>query len=136
MRIDHDLIFSDGQADVRNAGTYTSDNKYDLGKAKGVQGNKLGFLVIRVGTAFAGGTSVEFKLVCADDEAISTNVTSLISSGALAEAALTKDTIVAVLPMPRDIPREYLAVQATGVGTHSAGTFDAFIVDEAPIGAY
>ena len=130
---DEGLKFSTAQADVRAAASYLCQKSIPVGHARGTQvGNPLD-LIVRVGTAFAGGTSVEFQVVCADDAALTTNLQVLDSSGAIPEASLTADTIVVRKPAPQDIPRAYLGVRAVGVGTHTAGDFDARLVERAPM---
>jgi len=130
---DAGLKLTVAQADVRNAGTYLGQNGIAVGHARGIQVGHPLDLICRVGTAFAGGTSVEFQLVQADDAALTTNKEVILSSGAIAEAKLTADTIVFKGPMPRKVSRAYIGIQATGVGTHTAGTFDAELVERAPM---
>lgn len=124
--------FSEGQADVRNAGTYLCQKSIPLG-AKGAAIADPPDFFVRVGTAFAGGTSVEFKLIMADDAALTTNVVVLKTSGALADSALTKDTIVWKDKLPQAISKAYLGIEAIGVGTHTAGDFDAGLSERVPM---
>ena len=132
MFIDKALQLASAQADVRAAGTYYSSNCIDLGSAKGklIPGSR-GFIQVRVGTAFVGGTSVQFDVVGSDTPwtaAAGTGGTNWKqfgeSSGAIAEAALTSNTIVYEIPVPDNMDKRYLGVRMTGVGTHTAGDVD------------
>jgi len=130
---DAGLVFATAQADVRSAGSYLCQKSIPLGSARGAQmGDPLDY-VVRVGTAFAGGTSVEFQLVAADDAALATNLIVLESSSAIAEADLKADTIVVRKKLPQDINKAFLGIRAVGVGTHTAGDFDAFCSERAPM---
>lgn len=133
MIIDHGTTLSKTQADVRAAGSYLSQNSINLGHARGGQLGAPLDLVFRVGTAFAGGTSVEFQEVCADDAALTSNLVVLSTTGAIAEAALTANTIVSQRPATRDIPKKYYGIRAVGVGVHTGGDFDAMLVERAPM---
>lgn len=128
--LDFSLQLAKGQNNVRAAGTYNSQNVIDLGNANGVKiiGDR-GYLQVRVGTAFATGDSVEFQLVAADDAALSSNPVVLMSTGAIARANLTANTIVWETQLPQVIPKRYLGLKAVAVGTSAftAGDFDANI---------
>lgn len=126
--LDFSLQLAKGQNDVRAAGTYNFQNVIDLGNANGVKiiGDR-GYLQVRVGTAFATGDSVEFQLVAADDAALSSNPVTLMSSGAIATANLTANTIVWETQLPQVIPKRYLGLKAVAVGAFTAGDFDANI---------
>lgn len=132
MFIDKALQLASAQADVRAAGTYYSANCIDLGAAKGKSiVEDRGYIQVRVGTAFAGGTSVQFDIVGSDTPwtaAAGTGGTNWKqfgeSSGAIAEASLTANTIVYEVPVPDVIDKRYLGVRMIGVGTHTAGDVD------------
>lgn len=87
--------------------------------------------VITVPTAFVGGTSVDFQL----------RTSNTISSGALVSPTVIDDTtaivtasLVAGQAYSRALPLQgckvYVDVLATGVGTFSAGAFNAYISDK------
>lgn len=124
MIIDYENKFSDALAvtDTDKAST----NLIDLGAA-GDAHTEL-FLVIRVGTAFAGGTSINFSLQTATDEAFTSPVT-LIASGAILTAALTANTIVWKVRVPRGALR-YLRIWHDVTGTMSAGTLEEFLTPD------
>lgn len=135
--LDKSLQLASGQSNVRAANTYVSTNVIDLGAARGTKIiEERGYLQVRVGSAYTGGTSVEFQLVCADDAAISSNVQILASSGAIVDAALTASTIVWETAIPQNIPKRYLAVRAVGVGAHTTGTHDINIAVGVQVGPY
>lgn len=80
-------------------------------------------------TAFAGGTSLELRIVTSDDTAQATNKTVLASSGAIPIASLGAGQKV-TLKIPRGEPRairRYLGVDYVIVGTMSAGAVFAAI---------
>lgn len=125
--------FSTAQADVRAAASYLCQKSIPLGSRGNTIGNPPDFFV-RVGTAFAGGTSVNFQLVKADDAALSTNLVVLAQSGAIPEASLTKDTIVWKGRLPQNLgDAGFIGIQAVGVGVHTAGDFDAGIAERVPL---
>lgn len=129
--LDFSLQLAKAQANVRAAGTYVSQNVIDLGVAGGIKiiGDR-GYLQVRVGTAFATGDSVEFQLVAADNAALSSNPVVLMSTGAIARANLTANTIVWETQLPQVIPKRYLGLKAVAVAASAftAGDFDANIV--------
>jgi hypothetical protein len=134
-QIDKSLQLATAQADVRAAGTYYTPDCIDLGHAKGrAIPQERGRLQVRVDTAYAGGTSVEFQAICSDTPwtAVAgtgaTNVQILASSGAIAEANLKADTIVWEPEVPARIPKRYFGVRAVGIGVHTGGTHDVNIV--------
>ena len=79
-------------------------------------------LVVRVGTAFAGGTSVAFALQDSADD--STFAATPISVAATAIAALTAGAEVLNIPLTFDIAR-YSKMVYTVIGTMTAGTINA-----------
>jgi hypothetical protein len=100
------------------------------------------YFIVRVGTAFVGGTSVTFNLISATAKWTDTagtgaaGVTILASSGAIATASLTINTEVWKIKIPPKIPGRYLGLQIVTVGTFSAGTWDANIGPDANLGAF
>lgn len=129
--LDKLLQTAKAQASVRAAGTYYGTDCIDLGNSKGkniIQ--ERGTFQIRVGTAYAGGTSVEYQLVSSDtpwtDPAGTgaTNVKVYASTGAIPVANLTANTIVAEIPIPLSIKGQYFGARAIGVGTFTAGDHD------------
>ena len=114
---------------ITGTGNILSSNTIDLGQARDVgEGTEYPFLHAIIGTAVAGGTSTEIQAVIADDAALSTNVTVVGSSGAIATASLTagKRVAVPVIPQIGSLGRRYLGVRYVVTGTNSAGTVTAF----------
>lgn len=86
-------------------------------------------ILIRILTAWSGGTSVECQYISADDDALTTNVTVLASSGARPVAELTAGQLI-TLPMPpkgNRTLRRYVGVRYVTVGAVAAGAVAAFI---------
>ena len=80
----------------------------------------------RVKKAFAGGTSIAFDLRTDTTSGFSTD-TVLFSTGAIAEASLTANKVIARVVIPMNAKR-YLRGYYTTVGTHSTGTIEAVII--------
>jgi hypothetical protein len=136
MIIDNNTMVSTLQDDLRNAATYLSENSIDLGVAKGVKGGDLPYFFVRVDTAFAAGTSINTQLICADDAALTSNVTVLAQSGAIVTASLTVDKIIWSGKLPDNIPKRYLGFQYVVAGNMNAGTIDAGFTERVPTGAF
>jgi len=139
MIIDKIGMFSEAQVDWYNAGSYLSAKSVDLGVTKGVQGIKLPYFYAKTGSAaFATGTSVEFQLVCADDEALTSNLVVLLSSGAIATASLTANKVVFSGKLPDDIPKRYLGMRYVSVESSdfTAGAITSGLTDRVPTGAF
>ena len=139
MIIDKALYLADGEA-VTSATKY-STNFVDLTKTDGLQAFSELYLVVKVGTAFAGGTSLNFQLITASaapsDEAgtgIGT-VTVEATSGDIATASLTENTIVWKLKMPDKVSRQYLGLKIVPTGTFTGGNFKAFFTPMYPVEA-
>lgn len=106
------------------AGVGTGNTARDLGKGRDLE------IAIEVVQAFAGGTSLQVQLVCADDAAISTNVTVVVLTPAIATASLTAGTQIP-LHWDRVEPftsRRYMALQYIILGTMTAGSVNSFVV--------
>jgi hypothetical protein len=113
-------------------------------QAKGFQlyDDSAPYLVIRVGTAFAGGTSLQFNLITSTAPWTDTagtgaaGVAIAASSGAIALAALTANTNVWTIKMPPKVPGRYLGLQIVAVGTFTAGSWDANFTPDVPVGSF
>ena len=126
-----------GQSLALAAGTYTSTNIIDLaGVGTGNTARDLGQggeleIEFVVNTTFAGGTSVQPILVCADDSGISVNVTQIVAGPAIPLANLVAGNLE-VLHVDRaamaQVARRYLAIQYVIVGTMTAGAMSAFML--------
>lgn len=129
MITDKFLRFSDAQAITTTA---VSTDKVDLSVNRDIgEGDDL-FVVFTVGTAFAGGTSVNFSVVVADDAALTTNVTTISMTGVIVTASLTAGAqfTARLNPLIGQLGRRYLGGSYTVVGTFSAGTVTADIVTD------
>lgn len=128
MITDAQLLFSDQQADVRNAATYVSTNTVDLGVARDIGNGQTLYVEFTVDDAFTGGTSVQFQVISSAAAAL-TSPTVLATTPAIVDATLITGyrTQLAIPPVVGNGQR-YLGVQAVGVGTHSAGKFSARLV--------
>ncbi len=152
MIIDKQLFLSALQSLPATAVQKYSTNCIDLQASGGPSGlqalgaqivGKTPFLRVRMGAAAAGGTTpgATFQLVCSptpwtDVDGSGGTFTVLQSSGVLLDAALTINTSVWTVALPQDIPGRYLGLGILGQGTHSAGTFDAFITPEVRVAAF
>jgi hypothetical protein len=106
------------------AGVGTGNTARDMGKGRDLE------IAVEVTTAFTGGTSLQVQLVCADDAAISTNVTVIVLTAAIPLASLTAGTII---PLHWDrvdplVARRYMALQYIILGTMTAGAVNSFVV--------
>ncbi len=110
--------------------TAVSTDKIDLSVARDIGEGQDLFMNFAVTTAFAGGTSVKFEVVIADDAAISSNVEVVGSSDAVLTAALVagKNEAVRINPKIASLGRRYLAARYTVSGTYSAGKVTADVV--------
>jgi hypothetical protein len=92
-------------------------------------GNDLARLRVAVTTAFSGGTSAEFQIIAADDAALSTNVTVIGSTGAIAVASLTANARFEAEINTRLLSKgqRYLGMRTVNVGANTAGAIFADI---------
>lgn len=90
----------------------------DLGKGEPL------FLEVDIIAAITGGTSAEFQWISASDAALTSNVTVLSSSGAIAVASLTagKKIYVPLGPVEPKTLRRYVGARVVNVGANAAGT--------------
>lgn len=137
--VDTNLEFSDAQV---NTATAISTNVYDCATVRKGGGTDLAanlrtdlgngeddlWLVVSVGVAFAGGTSLAVTFETADDAGLTTNSTVLLTSGTIALANLTAGATLIQARIPSALYRRYLGVRYTIVGTMSGGgTVDAYL---------
>lgn len=119
--IDYNTRFSDDQAVTTSAAsTYYLD-----GLAAGDAIDSGIYLIVEVGTAFVGGTSLEISWQTSTSSAFTT-YTTLFDSGAIALASLTANTILVKVPFPLG-QLQYNRLYYTVVGTMTAGTVSAFL---------
>jgi hypothetical protein len=119
MFVDNQNLFSKDQAVTVTA---ASTNVIDLGIAYKGEGEPINILA-QVTTAFAGGTSVAFKLQT-DDNASFNSATDVQDLGAIATATLVQGYKAKFSALPSDLER-YVRLYYTVVGTMSAGAIFA-----------
>ena len=127
MITDKFLRVSDAQAVTTTA---VSTDSIDLGLARDIgEGEEL-MMNFAVGTAFAGGTSITFEIIVADNAALTTTVTVIGSSAAVATASLVAGKMEAVRlnAQVASLGRRYLGARYTVSGTMTAGTVTADVV--------
>lgn len=110
--------------------TAVSTDTVDLSIARDIGEGENLFVNFAIGAAFVGGTSTAFEVVVADDEALTSNVTVVGSSGAVLTADLTanKNVAVRINPLIGSTGKRYFGTRYTVVGTNSAGTVTADVV--------
>jgi len=135
MIIDKLLEFSTAQALTATA---ASEDTVDTLAAGSAYGNEL-WLVVRVGTALNSTEddatlTISLQSDSASDFSTESTLKTHVSSGAIAEASCTGNTIVWKTRVPPGLQR-YLRLYYT-VGTHNfiSGTIDAFLTPDVPIG--
>ena len=122
MILDADLIFSEKQAVTATA---ASTKVLDLQEGGDAIGQELTVKAV-VGTAFAGGTSLQFKLQTSGDNS---TWTDLLMTGEVAVADLKSGAIPFDVRVPKGAKR-YLRMQYVAVGTFTGGTVTAFLTKE------
>lgn len=127
MITDKLLRVSDGQAVTTTA---VSTDTVDLSQARDIGEGKTLYMHFAVGTAFAGGTSTNFEVITSDSADLS-NPVVIGASGAIATASLTagKRTAVKFNPQIGSNGKRYIGARYTVVGTNTAGTVTADVVE-------
>jgi hypothetical protein len=112
--------------------TAVSTDKVDLSVARDIGEGEDLFMNFAVTTALTGGTSVTFQAVVADDAALTSNVTVVGSSNAIAAASLVAgyNTAVKINPQIASLGKRYFGAQYTIAGTFSAGKVTADVVHD------
>lgn len=94
-------------------------------------GNEPLYLVVQVGTAFNTLTSLTITLESDSAADMATSATVHLSSGAIALASLTANTIVFAAPLPFGAYERYVRVRYTVGGSNpSTGTVTAFLTPD------
>jgi len=128
VNIDKDLIMSDDQDIGQVVGDYNStiiDQIKDGGPFK-----KGMFLFLKISEAVVGTSStVQFALHTSDDN-FSADDDVLYDSGAIAEASLTINTVIAKIPVGMNFKRYIKMVYSVAVATTTAGTVHASLVGD------
>ena len=133
MIIDKLLEFSTAQ-DLR--GTAASEDYVDTLAAGSAYGNEL-WLVVRVGTALDSGgnnATLTISLQSDSDSDFSTTLKTHVSSGAIAEASCTANTIIWKTRVPPGLQRYLRLYYTVGTSNFASGTIDAFLTPDVPIG--
>lgn len=131
MIVDKNTQLMTSIAAIRAAATYVSDS-LDLGVARNIGVGEELFVEWNVEVAFAGGTSVQAQLITSVNSDLSSP--TVISSGPVdLEAALVVG-FREKLPIPTTqlmgSGKRYFGIQFIGVGTHTAGTVSARIMND------
>ena len=129
MITDKFLRVSDAQAVTTTA---NSTDVVDLSQARDLGEGEDLYVVFTVGTAFAGGTSINASITVADNTGLSTNAVTIAMTGVVLTAALTAGAqfTVRLNPQVASLGRRYLGATYTVVGTMTAGTMTADIVHD------
>lgn len=122
MILDKELLFGEKQAVTATA---ASTKTIDLKVGGDAIGQELTVKAV-VGTAFAGGTSLQFKLQTSSDNS---TWTDLLMTGAVATANLKAGSVPFDVRVPKGAQR-YLRMQYVATGTFTAGTVTAFLTKE------
>ena len=110
--------------------TAVSSDTIDLSIARDIgEGNEL-YMNFAVTTALAGGTSVKFEVIQADNAALSSNVQVIGSSDAVLTAALVAgyNTAVRINPQIGSKGKQYIGARYTISGTYTSGAVTADVV--------
>jgi hypothetical protein len=114
-----------GQSIV-GTGNIVSTDSIDLSQQRDIgAGSEHPALHAVIGTAVAGGTSVEIQVITADNDALTTNPTVVGSSGAVPVAQLTAGARFAVSINPQLMgrtARRFLGARYVVTGTTTTGT--------------
>lgn len=140
MILDERSEFADATAVTLAAGTNIIGDVIDLTGSGLDLGQARVYLVIQVDTAFAGGTSFQFILASDAQAAITTDGTESrhYLSDVFTDAQLTAGKFI-VVPLPagdaagQEGYERYLGILGVGVGTHTAGSINAFLTLD-PVG--
>lgn len=129
MITDKFLRVSDAQALTTTA---VSTDTIDLSVARDIGEGQDLFMNFAVTTALAGGTSVKFEVIQADNAALSSNVVVIGSSDAVVTASLAAgyNTAVRINPQVASNGKRYLGARYTIVGTYTSGNVTADIVTD------
>ncbi len=121
-----------GQAVFANAATVLSANTVDLLQARDIAEGRDLYGRVEVTTAAAGGTSMEFQFIVADDAALSVNVTQIATTGAIPVASLTAGARFVAKLNPRlgSLSQRYLGMRCVNVGANTAGAVYADVGSE------
>ncbi|MDR5743274.1 hypothetical protein QCE73_08915 [Caballeronia sp. LZ029] len=130
MILDQQSLFSDAQAITVSANSQNViDHLLTTQLPYGAVNQPIGVLA-QVNQPFAGGTSLQISLVSADDSALSSNVVTHLTTGVIPVASLTQGVQALAARVPQQKLRKYLGLKYTVVGTMTAGTITAGLVED------
>jgi len=127
MNTDKELLCSEKQAIT---GTAVSTDSILMTGNLGADRTRNLRAIAQIETAISGGTgtSLTAELISADNAALTTNVTSLYSSGAVLSAALLAGVRLIDIPMPK-VSQAYLGFRYTrATGDFALGNITAGLV--------
>ncbi|MDP1824910.1 MAG: hypothetical protein Q8L48_16760 [Archangium sp.] len=140
MMLDKANVFSDKQSIAAVASTVLCSKSVDLGSLTEVDskgnlvlndiGRSLIDLFVQITTAVTSGgaATIDFQLIQADDEGLTTNVEVLQSTGALAIAGLTVGKQIK-LGLPPGFTKRYMGLQyVIATATTTAGNVFAALI--------
>jgi len=112
--------------------TAVSTDTIDLSVARDIGEGQDLYMNFAVTTALAGGTSVKFEVIQADNAALSSGVEVIGSSDAVVTASLVAgyNTAVRINPQIGSKGKRYLGARYTISGTYTAGAVTADIVTD------
>jgi hypothetical protein len=110
--------------------TAVSSDTIDLSIARDMGEGESLYMNFAVTTALAGGTSVKFEIIQADNAALSSNVQVIGSSDAVLTAALVAgyNTAVRFNPQIGGKGKQYIGARYTISGTYTSGAVTADVV--------
>ena len=107
---------------VAGTGNLLATDVIDLGSARDLgAGSDVMFYNSINTAAAAGGTSIEFQIIGADDAAMSVNVVVLATTGAVAIADIPINYLN-FLRLQRAVPKRYISARLVRVGTFTGAT--------------
>jgi len=124
--IDNETVLGEGQA-VTSAAV-NSTNVLKTGAGDAVVNP---FIISKVSTAFAGGTSLQIELQTASDEAFTSPKTLISKTALLADLTANAEVVNERIPYGG---LGYYRVKYTPTGTFTAGAIDSYIVPQADMG--
>jgi len=112
--------------------TAVSTDTIDLSVARDIGEGQDLYMNFAVTTALAGGTSVKFEVIQADNAALSSGVEVIGSSDAVVTASLVAgyNTAVRINPQIGSKGKRYLGARYTISGTYTSGNVTADIVTD------
>jgi hypothetical protein len=129
MILDSQALFSDSQAITVTANSSNVIDNLATSTVPGTPGSPISVFA-QVMQAFSGGTSLQISVVSADDAALTTNAVTHFTTAVIPVASLTAGLFALATRLPPQKMRKYLGLKYTVVGTMSAGTILAAVVDD------